>query len=125
VNIVTKFINDDMVEFSSVIGYGIARWNGKLPGIDQKYYVEIDISDKFEWGENIFPVEEMSSAIKMHGSMLVFVAKVISCESDGTLTVLIDNGVVLIEAPFPSKRNMSHVVFYTSNTNVVLYPVDF
>lgn len=125
-DIVIRSVNRDMVGFDSAIGCGIiARWNGKLPNIDQRYHVEIDINDKFEWGKNIFSVEEDTpSTINMDGSMLMFVAKVISCESDGILTVSLDNDIILIETSFLSKGNINYVLFYTCDTNVVLYSVD-
>jgi hypothetical protein len=123
-NIVIKSIDGYMIEFNSAIGRGIARWEGKTPSVNQEYSVEIDINDKFEWGSNIFPVKDTSPNIKMNGSTLSFIAKVIAWESDGVLVASLENDIVLIEAPLPPAKNISYVSFYTRNTNVSLYPID-
>jgi hypothetical protein len=88
--------NEIRVKFETPIGVGTGIWNGKLPALGDYTDIEIDIDDNFEWGKNITTTNSNISMIAIENNLFCFVARVISYEDDGCLTVTLGDSVVFL-----------------------------
>jgi len=111
------------VKFSSALGNGVAIWKGNELQLGNYYHVEFDIDDCFEWGVNIDSTNKEVSSVEVIDDSLVFVAKIISYEDDGILTVSFGGDIIFLELSV-SPALGKYVCFSTLITNVSLYPVD-
>lgn len=91
--------NDDLifVDFSSDIGSSSAVWAGEEPVQSSSYDVEIDIEDDLVWGVNIFTTSKSNCMVSSFDNKFCFVAKVMSYEGDGCLSVSLGNSIFLLE----------------------------
>lgn len=98
--IIEKIIkNEDLifVDFSSDFGSSCAVWAGEKPVLGSSYDVEIDIDDDLVWGEDIVTTSKSTCMVSSSENKLCLVAKVISSESDGCLSVALGNSVLLLD----------------------------
>lgn len=117
---VSKF-DGNKVEFTSVLGNGVAVWCGEPPKVNSCYNVEFDVDDIFKWGLNINDVCQETPEIKMDDEGILFVSQVISYESDGVLTVSLGGQIIFLDVEdYPG--GCKYVSFSTAIKNISLYP---
>lgn len=93
----SKTVGTKLVDFETAIGKGTALWVGEEPIIGKFYDVEIDVGDDLIWGINIIMTPEISSMIAVKDNLFYLVAKVISSEEEGCISVKLGDSVVLLE----------------------------
>lgn len=89
--------NEIKVRFETPIGVGVGIWNGELPVLGDRTDIEIDIDDDLEWGKNITMTNSNIGMIAIEKNLFRFVARVISYEDDGCLTVKLGDSVVFLD----------------------------
>jgi len=94
---ITKNEESIFVEFVSDLGSSIAVWVGEEPVQGGSYDVEIDIDDDLVWGEDIVTTSKSTCTISSSGNEFCLVAKVISYEDDGCLSVSLGSSVLLLD----------------------------
>lgn len=116
--------NEDLifVDFSSDLGSSRAVWAGEKPVLGSSYDVEIDIDDDLVWGEDIVTASKSTCMVSSSENKFCLVAKVISSESDGCLSVALGNSVLLLDVEgLPGdisgviECNASEVKLYSTN----------
>ena len=97
INVLNFLEKDSVVEFAAQHGQGVAKWVGDKPIQGQSYDIELDIDDDLVWGETISLVSSDQCSISNVGQSLKLVAKIISCENDGCISVDLGGNVVLLD----------------------------
>ena len=121
-NITLTEFNGSFVKFRTHIGSGVAIWCANESPPDFCYDVELDIDDSFQWGVNISHVNESKTSIETVDDKIVFIAKVLSYEDDGILTISLDDDVIFIKVSQTSIVD-GYVLFFTAPNKIKLYPV--
>lgn len=116
-------IDENLVEFESELGYGVATWENNKPLSNISYNIELEIDDFFEWGKNITLEKNHEFSINFINNKIIFRAKVISCEDGGILVLLLGKDVIFIETSGKCEID-SYVSFFTTPDNVMLYPIE-
>lgn len=123
-NIIIRSFDTQRVNFTSRLGNGIALWKGDEPLVNNSYDVELDIDDYFEWGVNISFTNNEIPKIDLVDNKLYFIAKIISYENDGILSISLDEDVIFLDVASVVGQG-KYVSFFTLVDNVSLYPVEF
>lgn len=121
-NVTLTEFDGSFVKFQSNIGNGVAIWCGDESPPEFCYDSELDIDDLFQWGENIYHINESKTGIEIVDDKVIFTAKILSYEEDGILTISLDEDVIFIEVSQTSIIN-GYVLFSTIPNKIKLYPV--
>lgn len=116
-------IDENLVEFESDLGYGVATWENNKPLSNISYNIELEIDDFFEWGKNITLEKNHEFSINFINSKMIFRAKVLSCEDGGLLVLSLGKDIIFIETSDTCEID-SYVSFFTTPDNVMLYPIE-
>ncbi|NDK98738.1 hypothetical protein [Photorhabdus bodei] len=123
-NITVTELEDSLVKFISPLGNGAAVWVGDKPHIGYSYNAELDIDDYFEWGVDIVATSDKKSSISVDDNHLKLVAKLISYENDGVLTISLGGSIIFLEATRIPDMESDYVLFFTSQDKISLYPIE-
>lgn len=115
-------IRGPFVTFRSDLGDGYAKWSGEKPHLNSNYNVEIDIDDKFVWGQNIATTDATATITKDDNYNIIAVAEVIAYEKDGCLSLKLNESVILLEVEGVPDNVTGNVKLRA--VDVTLFPVN-
>ncbi|MFQ0971865.1 hypothetical protein [Gilliamella sp. BG1] len=122
ITLVSK-IDENLVEFKSDLGCGVAIWDNSKSLSNTYYNIELEIDDFFEWGKNITLEKIPGYGFYLINNNMFFKAKVISCEDTGILVLSLGKDIIFIETSGTCEIN-SYVSFFTTSDNVMLFSIE-
>lgn len=107
------------VTFHSLLGDGIAQWDGLAPNIGEDLDVELDMDEVFSWQTNIMLSSDRTPSISTLDSVTRIIAELIESTDDEFKALRLGNSIILIELdkPLPNKSGFVEV----STTKIRLY----
>ncbi len=73
------------VWFDTELGSGKAEWQGDIPAIGKKYFVELDVDDELTWGDNVVRIDSNESLIRYENDKMIIQGKIDQIYEDGIL----------------------------------------
>lgn len=109
------------VAFSTDFGGAVATWSADIPKVGEEYDVELEIDEKFVWGDNI-DVSGDRFSLSIKDRVIFLTSSLVSMAEDGVAIIDINGTKALIELegclmrpPFFISLSFEKLTLYPTN----------
>lgn len=112
------------IVYSTEFGEGTGEWEGNIPEIGEKYFVEIEIDIELVWGRDINYVQKKTYSVLQKNEFTRFSGRLESLEEDGYTTVRISDSIITFISKSSVDFEDAFVEVRVPSDKINLFPIE-